>query len=98
MTLKEAIDKAHEIQNKVGTSCDGRLIEHIIPAPLDAHLFKSFVSEYYYLYNENEKSEIDFEKYYGEISANTFGVYYLLVGSELELKMENMPTWKILVR
>jgi len=98
MTLQEAIVKARDIQNKVGTFYEGRLVEHIIPAPLDPLLFKTFVSEYYYLYNENEKTEIDFEKYYNEISGKPFGVYYLLVGSELELNIDNMPSWKILAR
>jgi hypothetical protein len=82
MTLQEAITRANELQNKIGETYQGNRISYVIPAPVQKDLCKTYTGEYYHLYNEQEKQEMNYIAFYQTIHEEKFGVVYLCAGKK----------------
>ncbi|MDB5228258.1 MAG: hypothetical protein JWN78_2451 [Bacteroidota bacterium] len=81
MTLSEAVVKARAHQDKVGSIHNGKIIEAVIPAPKDLHLFVPFVDNFKRNMLYIKREDISFTKLNTSIQAKNFEVYYLLEGS-----------------
>lgn len=83
MTLQDAIKRANELQDKVGTiTPENNLpIEAIIPAPTDSKLFTPFVNEVKWQLLHIDRSKVDFGQINQSIGAKDFSVYSLHEGT-----------------
>ena len=83
MTLKEAIKRANELQNLVGTvKSDGALrIDAVIPAPTDRRLFEKFITEVKWALLHVDRQAIDFRQIAIATGATDFKVISLHEGT-----------------
>ena len=81
MTLTEAVVKAREHQDKIGTLQNGKMVVAVIPAPKDLHQFVPFVDNFKRNMLYIKREEISFTKLNNTVQAKNFEVYYLLEGS-----------------